>query len=58
MTDAAEAAKPWPAMSIAQAHALLTSPGSPFEMEELMIRGVPTRTWKTWPTSTSTTATG
>ncbi len=47
MTDAA--AKPWPAMSIAQAHALLTQPGSPFEMETLTIRGVQTRVWKNAP---------
>ncbi len=39
----------WPAMSIAQAHALLTAPGSPFEMEEVIIRGVPTRVWKNAP---------
>ena len=51
MTDAAATnAKPaWPAMSIAQAHALLTQPGSPFEMEALTIRGVPTRVWKHAP---------
>src|SRR5260221_7113707 len=41
----------WPAMSIAQAHALLTAPGSPFEMEELVIRGVKTRVWKHAPPS-------
>ncbi|MDE2357215.1 MAG: acyl--CoA ligase [Alphaproteobacteria bacterium] len=46
MTDTAKA---WPAMSIAQAHALLTQPGSPFEMETLTIRGVPTRVWKNAP---------
>ncbi|MGH7024296.1 MAG: AMP-binding protein, partial [Caulobacteraceae bacterium] len=39
----------WPAMSIAAAHALLTAPGAPFEMEEVVIRGVPTRTWKNAP---------
>jgi long-chain acyl-CoA synthetase len=48
MTNAA-AAPNWPAMSIAQAHALLTAPGAPFEMEEVVIRGVPTRTWKNAP---------
>ena len=47
MSDAATT--PWPAMSIAQAHAMLTAPGSPFEMEALEIRGVPTRTWKNAP---------
>jgi long-chain acyl-CoA synthetase len=44
-------AKPWPAMSIAQAHALLTGPGSPFEMETLVIRGIETRVWKNAPPS-------
>jgi long-chain acyl-CoA synthetase len=44
-------AKPWPAMSIAQAHAMLTAPGTPFEMETLTIRGVPTRVWKNAPPS-------
>jgi long-chain acyl-CoA synthetase len=39
----------WPAMSIAQAHALLTQPGSPLEMEDVVIRGVKTRTWKNAP---------
>ncbi len=36
----------WPAMSIAEAHALLTAPGQPFEMEEMVIRGVNMRVWK------------
>src|SRR5579871_794523 len=49
MTDAAEQTKPWPAMSIAQAHAILTAPGMPFEMEEIDIGGVKTRTWKNAP---------
>ncbi len=39
----------WPAMSIAQAHALLTAPGAPFEMETVVIRGRPTRVWKNAP---------
>ena len=39
----------WPAMSIAEAHALLTQPGSPFEMDEVVIRDVPTRVWKNAP---------
>ncbi|HEY4123477.1 MAG TPA: class I adenylate-forming enzyme family protein [Rhizomicrobium sp.] len=39
----------WPAMTIAQAHALLTQPGSPLEMEDVVIRGVKTRTWKNAP---------
>jgi long-chain acyl-CoA synthetase len=36
-------------MSLAEAHARLTSPGSRFEMEEVVIRGVPTRCWKNAP---------
>src|ERR1700721_695070 len=39
----------FPAMSLAQAHALLTRPGSPFEIEERDIRGVRTRVWKHAP---------
>src|SRR5580692_12139237 len=38
-------------MSIADADAALTAPGQLFEMEELDIRGVPTRTWKNAPAS-------
>ena len=44
-----ETAAPWPAMSVAQAHALLTAPGAPFEMETLEVRGLPTRVWKNAP---------
>jgi long-chain acyl-CoA synthetase len=32
--------------SIAEIHAALTAPGQPFEMVEVAIRGVPTRTWR------------
>src|SRR3546814_4867818 len=39
----------WPAMSIAEAEALLTAPGQKFEMETVTIRGVPTRVWKHSP---------
>ncbi len=39
----------WPAMSIAEATALLTAPGAPFEMETVAIGGHPTRTWKNAP---------
>src|ERR1700743_3203782 len=46
-----QSAKTWPAMSIVQAHALLTAPGSPFEMDEAVIRGVKTRVWKNAPPS-------
>jgi len=49
MSAPVSAPKPWPAVSIAQAHALLTRPGSPFEMEEALIRGVKTRVWKNAP---------
>lgn len=41
----------WPAMSIADAHALITAPGSPAEIETVDIRGIPTRTWKNLPPS-------
>ena len=44
-----ETPAPWPAMSVAQAHALLTAPGAPFEMETLEVRGLPTRVWKNAP---------
>jgi long-chain acyl-CoA synthetase len=37
--------------SLAEATAALTSPGAPFEIEEVEIRGVPTRTWKNAPPS-------
>jgi long-chain acyl-CoA synthetase len=39
----------WPAMSIAEAHAILTAPGARFEMGEATIRGIPTRVWKNAP---------
>ncbi len=41
--------KDTPKMSLAEATAQLTGPGQIFEMEELDIRGVPTRTWKNAP---------
>ena len=48
MTEAA--ARPaFPAMSIAQAHALMTQPGSPFEMEEREVHGARMRVWKNAP---------
>jgi long-chain acyl-CoA synthetase len=43
------AAKNFPAISLAEANALLTRPGSPFEMAERDIRGVRTRVWKNAP---------
>jgi len=39
----------WPVMSIAEAHAQLTAPGARFEIEETVIRGIPTRVWKNAP---------
>ena len=42
----------WPALSLAEAHRRLTAPGSPFETEEKVIRGVPVRVWKNAPAST------
>lgn len=48
MTDAA--AKPaFPAMSIEQAHALLTQPGTLLEIGEAEVRGVKMKTWKAAP---------
>jgi long-chain acyl-CoA synthetase len=41
----------WPAMTIAEATALLTAPGAPFEMETVAIRGASTRCWKNAPPS-------
>jgi long-chain acyl-CoA synthetase len=41
----------WPAISIAEAHRLLTAPGAPFEMATVAIAGRPTRTWKNAPAS-------
>ena len=49
MPDPAATRPKWPAMSIAQAHALLTAPGSPLEMAETEIRGIRTRVWKNQP---------
>ncbi|HEX3839178.1 MAG TPA: class I adenylate-forming enzyme family protein [Acidimicrobiales bacterium] len=57
MTDIAEGADtakatapdPGPAPTLAEATATLTAPGQMFEIEELTIRGVPTRTWKSAP---------
>jgi acyl-CoA synthetase (AMP-forming)/AMP-acid ligase II len=41
----------WPRMSLAEVDAALTAPGQRFEMEEAVIRGVPTRVWKNNPPS-------
>jgi long-chain acyl-CoA synthetase len=39
----------WPAMSIAEAHAILAAPGMPTEVGEAVIRGVPTKIWQNLP---------
>jgi len=39
----------WPAVSLKEAHARLSAPGSRFEMEDIVIRGVSTRCWKYAP---------
>jgi long-chain acyl-CoA synthetase len=39
----------WPAMSLAEAHKLLTAPGQRLEMDEVVIRGIKTRVWKNAP---------
>ena len=49
MATAAQPTAGWPAMSIADAHAMLTAPGQPFEMATVEIAGRPTRTWKNAP---------
>ncbi len=49
MSRSAPQTKPWPAVSIAEARALLTAPGSRFEMEEKLIHGARTRVWKHAP---------
>ena len=41
----------WPRMSLEEVKAALTAPGARFEMEEVPIRGVPTRVWKNAPPS-------
>ncbi len=41
----------WPAMSIGQAHAILTGPGMPTEIVEETIRGVTVKVWKNLPPS-------
>jgi long-chain acyl-CoA synthetase len=46
-----EGPRPWPAMTLAQAHARLTAPGAPFEMETLEIDGRSVRAWKNGPKS-------
>ena len=47
--SSSKVATSWPVVSIAEANALLTAPGAPFEMETVSIRGLPTRVWKNAP---------
>lgn len=49
--DTKIARPPWPAVTLAQANAILTGPGSAFEMEAMEIRGTQMRTWKHAPRS-------
>src|SRR5690348_1752553 len=49
MSSPAAKLPPWPAVSLAEAHRLLTAPGSRLEMDEVVIRGVKTRVWKNAP---------
>ena len=53
-TTAPQATAGFPAMSIAQAHQLLTAPGSLFEVAEHDIRGARIKTWKNAPPSLAT----
>ncbi len=39
----------WPAVSLADAHARLTAPGSPFELEEIVVNGIKHKIWKNGP---------
>ena len=39
----------WPEMSLQAAHALMTAPGTAFEMEERVLHGVRQRVWKNGP---------
>src|SRR5688572_9217784 len=41
--------RPWPALTIAEAHAAMTAPGTTFEMVDMEIRGVRQRVWKNGP---------
>jgi acyl-CoA synthetase (AMP-forming)/AMP-acid ligase II len=41
----------WPHMTLAEVEARLTAPGARFEMEDAIVRGIPTRVWKNAPPS-------
>jgi long-chain acyl-CoA synthetase len=49
MSDPMAAQAGWPALSIERANELLTQPGSPFEIEDRVVRGVPMKVWKNAP---------
>jgi len=49
MTDTPALPPGFPVMSVAQAHALITQPGTMLELEEREIRGVVYKTWKNAP---------
>ena len=51
MSAPSAAGRPWPAMSLAEAHARLTAPGVAFEMETIQIDGRPQQVWKHGPKS-------
>ena len=51
--DPPPAARPWPACSIAEAHAALTTPGAPFELEVIAGADGPVHAWKNGPKSLS-----
>ncbi|MEA3014946.1 MAG: steroid-24-oyl-CoA synthetase [Sphingomonadales bacterium] len=51
MIDGIELDPDWPRLSLAEVDARLTAPGIRFEMDEAVIRGVPTRVWKNAPPS-------
>jgi acyl-CoA synthetase (AMP-forming)/AMP-acid ligase II len=49
VTEGFELDPDWPRMSLAQVDALLTAPGSRLELDEAVIRGIPTRVWRNAP---------
>src|SRR5262245_49698719 len=49
MTAEAAGGKPFPAMSIEQAHKMLGQPGSMFEVADGEVHGVKTKLWKNAP---------
>ncbi|HEY2386786.1 MAG TPA: class I adenylate-forming enzyme family protein [Candidatus Binatia bacterium] len=51
MSTQASTAPGFPAVSIAEAHRILSAPGSLFEVEEKVIRGARIKTWKNAPPS-------